>query len=176
MANVGGPYTGNEGSPIAMSAAASSDPEGGALTYSWDFGDGTTATGATVAKTYANSRTYTVTLAVTDGAGASSTASSTVAVADVPPTATFVAPTGIRVGATFTLSLTNAFDVSPKDHASGYAYGFDCGQGWFGAWTASSSVSCPAVWWAGTRTVRARVRDRWDYAHREYRKTISVIW
>jgi PKD repeat protein len=174
VANAGGPYIGNEGSPIAMSAAASSDPEGGALTYRWSFGDGTTATGATVAKTYAQSYRYTVTLTVTDNAGAISTASTTVDVADVPPTATFVAPTAVRVGARYRLSLTNASDVAPKDHAAGFTYQFDCGQGWFSAWGTASSLSCPERWTPGTRNVRARVRDRHDYGWREYQKTISI--
>jgi PKD repeat protein len=161
-----------------MSAAASSDPEGGALTHHWEFGDGTTATGATVSKTYAQSWTYTVTLTVTDLAGAASTVTTTVTttvnVVDVPPTATLVAPAGVRLGARFTLALTNASDVAPKDHAAGFSYQFDCGLGWFGSWTTSSSMSCPATWTTGTHNVRARVRDRWDYGHREYSKVISV--
>jgi hypothetical protein len=41
LANAGGPYTINEGSSLALNASAGSDPEGQAMTYSWDVnGDG----------------------------------------------------------------------------------------------------------------------------------------
>lgn len=52
---------------ISMSAAASSDPDAGqTLTYSWDFGDGTTGTGVNVTHSYATGGTYNVRLIVTD--------------------------------------------------------------------------------------------------------------
>lgn len=41
--------------------------------YTWDFGDGQTATGADVVKTFAAPGRYRVTLSVTDGKGATST-------------------------------------------------------------------------------------------------------
>ena len=44
-----------------------------ALTYSWNFGDGTTATGKNVTNTYTTKGTYTAVLTVTDGRGGSDT-------------------------------------------------------------------------------------------------------
>jgi PKD repeat protein len=49
-------------------------------TYSWDFGDGSTATGASVSRSYLLSGTYTVTLTVTDANGQTATVSKTVIV------------------------------------------------------------------------------------------------
>lgn len=59
-------------------------------TFSWDFGDGTTATGQNVSHTYSAAGDFTVTLTVKDqnGAGATKTASKT-----VPVTSCCTAPT-----------------------------------------------------------------------------------
>jgi len=69
VANGDGPYLGVEGSPVLMDGQASYDPEELPLTYSWDFGDGTTlvTTDAIVQHTYSAAGTYTVTLVVNDG-------------------------------------------------------------------------------------------------------------
>jgi len=65
-ANPGGPYSGVPGVPVALDGSASSDPDGDALTYHWDFGDGFTATGATPSHTYRLAGAYVIALTVTD--------------------------------------------------------------------------------------------------------------
>ena len=61
---------------VAFDASTSSDPNGDALTYAWDFGDGATGSGATPTHTYAPSPDhFTVTLTVTDPLKASGSSS-----------------------------------------------------------------------------------------------------
>lgn len=54
---------------ITFNASNSSDLDGTIISYSWDFGDYTNATGVIVAHAYENSGTYTVTLTVIDNDG-----------------------------------------------------------------------------------------------------------
>jgi len=65
------------GVAVSMSAT-STDPQGSALTYSWEFGDGTTASGASVAHTYTSEGQFAprVTASNTFALSASSTANS----------------------------------------------------------------------------------------------------
>lgn len=60
---MGGPA----GLTVDFDGSKSNDVNGDALTYSWDFGDGTTGSGANASHTYADEGTYTVTLTVSDG-------------------------------------------------------------------------------------------------------------
>lgn len=62
---------------LSADAGASSDPEGAALAYEWDFGDGARGAGVKATHTYAGAGSYVVTLRVSDGA-ATSTATATV--------------------------------------------------------------------------------------------------
>lgn len=73
--------TATSGLTVSVDAAGSSDPDGDALTYSWTFGDGATATGRTASRTYAAAGTYTIGLTVSDGRGGSASTTRTVTVA-----------------------------------------------------------------------------------------------
>jgi hypothetical protein len=66
VAAIDGPYDGIVNGSIPMSAAASTDADGQALTYDWDFGDGTTGSGINVTHSYSAAGTYTVRVIVTD--------------------------------------------------------------------------------------------------------------
>lgn len=54
---------------VGLTGAASSSPAGNVLSYAWNFGDGSNATGATATHTYASAGMYSVTLTVDDGCG-----------------------------------------------------------------------------------------------------------
>jgi large repetitive protein len=54
---------------VSFDGTASVDPDGDALSYRWDFGDGASAIGATVQHTYAVGGTYPIILVVDDGKG-----------------------------------------------------------------------------------------------------------
>jgi len=77
------------GEAIHFDASTSSDPDGSVVSYFWDFGDGTNATGVTVDHSYDDDGTYTVTLTVTDDDGAKDTANATKMVLNRPPVASF---------------------------------------------------------------------------------------
>jgi len=76
---------------INFSATGSTDPDGSIASYTWDFGDGTTATGATVSKVYNTVGTFTAALTVTDNGGISNSTSLNINVtAPVTTTAAYV--------------------------------------------------------------------------------------
>jgi PKD repeat protein len=68
---------------ITFNGSGSTDSDGTIASYSWSFGDGTSATGASVSKTFNTTGSYTVTLTVSDDDGAISTASKTITVSAV---------------------------------------------------------------------------------------------
>jgi PKD repeat protein len=89
IADVGGPYAGVTTHPISFSAAASTDPDNDPLTYSWDFGDGSTGTGRELSHAYSEAGSFSVSVTVSDNRGGSHTASAQVEVsaANRTPTA-----------------------------------------------------------------------------------------
>ncbi|MFG2081754.1 RICIN domain-containing protein [Micromonospora tulbaghiae] len=97
---------------VAFSSAGSSDPEGGALTYAWTFGDGGTSTAANPSHTYTANGRYTATLTVRDPQGASGTASVTVTVGNTAPTVVIETPGN---GKLFSFGDTVPFRITVTD-------------------------------------------------------------
>jgi Tol biopolymer transport system component len=67
LADAGGPYNGSAGRPLTLDGSGSRDPEGSALTYRWDFGDGTTGSGIRPTHVYQAGGVYLLSLVVNDG-------------------------------------------------------------------------------------------------------------
>ncbi len=138
-------------------AATASDPAADALTYTWDFGDGATASGTTAAgggtitatHAYSEAGTYTVTLSVDDGKGGVAMKSASIRV---------VTPLSLDVSAepiTGTIPLTFSFAGSPSGGVPPYSFQWDFGDG------GESTTQNPTHTYqaAGTFTVTLTVSD-----------------
>lgn len=84
QAVIAGPYSGNAGAGIAFNGAGSTSPGNTITSYQWSFGDNGSATGVAPSHTYNSSGSYTVTLTVTDSAGAMSSAQTTTTINQAP--------------------------------------------------------------------------------------------
>ncbi|HEX2231867.1 MAG TPA: carbohydrate-binding domain-containing protein [Thermoleophilaceae bacterium] len=90
---------------VNFNGSSSSDPQGSALTYSWDFGDGTSSTAANPSHTYTDgTRNFTATLTVRDPQGLSDSETITISPGNTPPTASITAPSTWRAGQTISVS------------------------------------------------------------------------
>lgn len=78
------PFEGYQPLTVRFDASDSFDPNGDALIYSWDFGDGTTGTGVAPDHTYDQAGTFTVHVDVTDTRGATDRATATVTSRAIP--------------------------------------------------------------------------------------------
>ncbi|MFD7429758.1 PQQ-dependent sugar dehydrogenase [Streptomyces sp. NPDC059818] len=101
---------------VAFSSAGSADPEGGALSYAWDFGDGATSTDANPHHTYTTAGTFNPTLKVTDPEGLTGTASLVVTAGNTAPTVTLTTPAD---GALFSFGDSVPFTVTVTDPEDG---------------------------------------------------------
>jgi len=111
---------------ITFNATDSYDPDGSIVSYFWDFGDGTDATGAMVTHSYADDGEYMVTLTVTDDDGATDAATSTKTVLNRPPNASFTESS--ETAHAGVLIYFNASDSSDPD-GSIVSYFWDFGDG-----------------------------------------------
>lgn len=114
QAALNGPERTCSGAAVKFDASATKDDQPANLTYHWSFGDGTTAEGASVTKSFAKGGVYDVTLVVDDNAGTSCSVDSLrqrIIVNDAP-----VADAG------------NDVQLNLKDSNADYAVSFDGGR------------------------------------------------
>lgn len=160
IANAGGPYTAIENSPITLSAAGSSDPDGDALTYEWDLdNNGSYETSSvTATTTFTSAGTKVVGLKVTDAAGASSTTTTTVIVSDpTPPSIVANVPAATGNNGWYTSAVTVSFTVTdPESPAS--LQTTNCGPTTVSADTQSQQITCTATSDGGTSTKTVTVK------------------
>ncbi len=110
------PNAGLAPATVQFSSGASSDPYGGPLTFSWNFGDGSpVSTAANPSHTYSTNGTYAATLTVSNGAQ-SSNASTQVIVGRSPPSASITSP---AANATYSGGDTISFAGTANDAVDG---------------------------------------------------------
>ncbi|MEU3840418.1 carbohydrate-binding protein [Streptomyces sp. NPDC028635] len=108
---------------VQFSSAGTSDQDGDALTYSWDFGDGAQSTEANPTHKYKRNGTYTATLTAKDTSGRTGSASVQVVVGNTAPKVTLELP---QDGQLFTFGDAIPFKVKVTDPEDGKA--IDCSK------------------------------------------------
>ncbi|NJM15538.1 MAG: PKD domain-containing protein, partial [Bacteroidales bacterium] len=98
--------------PVAIdfNATASTDPNGEIIRYSWDFGDGTFASGATVSHTFNKGGSYNVALTVIDNDRLSATAATTIDINAKPNARFTIGTTGSDAPLDATLDASGSSD------------------------------------------------------------------
>ena len=113
------------GSVLNLNGSSSTEGDGELSSYSWDFGDGSTAEGESVSHTYAASGTYTVRLTISDSNGQTGEDTAEV-VMNLPPTA--VISTG-DMSLTLGESVTLGSDGTQDPDGTVVSYSWNTGDG-----------------------------------------------
>lgn len=122
VARVGQDYIeGDRLTAIQFDGSLSWDPQGDSLTYHWNFGDGSTATGIAPLHHYAAIGSYTVTLVVNDGQLNSAPASAEVTIVNLAPTANAGADFSVRRSPT-PVTLNGSASSDPEGRLVGYQW------------------------------------------------------
>ncbi|MEW7290073.1 cellulase family glycosylhydrolase [Aquimarina sp. 2304DJ70-9] len=122
--------TGDAPLTVQFDASMSSDPDGDTLTYAWDFGDNTSATGSAISHLFNQQGTYQVTLTVSDG---QLNDSETISVTVNDPNTTVIVTANINADVTTAVApATINFDASGSTISDGsaltYTWGFGDGS------------------------------------------------
>jgi hypothetical protein len=164
VASTGGPYTGQEGAEVAFDGTGSYDPDGDALTYAWDFGDGSTGSGSRPDHTYVDNGDYEVRLTVTDPSGASNTQCTTTTISNVAPAVDRIAAPvdPVRLGAGEVCATADFVDRGSVDT---HTAEWDWGDGGIGPGTLDEALGfgsvsdCHVYTEAGIYTIDLKVTD-----------------
>jgi PKD repeat protein len=134
----------------------STDEDATTLSYAWNFGNGTTGTGAVPVRTYTSPGTFTVTLTVTDEWGATSTTTLPVTITEpagnVAPTPAFISSC-----AALACSVSGATTVDPNT-GDVLTYTWNWGDG---SPTSTGVTASHTYATTGTYTVTLTAADGW---------------
>jgi len=115
---------------VGLSAAGSDTPSGlPTLSFGWDFGDGTVATGASVSHVWKRAGSYTARVTARDDEGAEALGTLNVTVRNIPPSVRVTAP---RPGASVQKDEARELDGGGSDTPSDrpfLEYSWDLGDG-----------------------------------------------
>jgi surface protein len=136
---------------IDFSASASSDPNGDALTYSWDFGDTGSGEGEAVSHTYTAAGDYTVVLTASDGSLSDTDSLAISITANLAPDASMSTSTTEGI-APLTVTMDASTSSDPNGDALTYAWDFKDG-------TTSTEMKPTHVFSAGVYEVSLVVSD-----------------
>ncbi len=140
---------------VQFDGSSSVDPDGSIVSYSWNFGNGTSGTGAVAWHRFSAPGTYVVALTVRDDDGASNSASRTIQVGAVnlPPTAAITySPASPGVAEWIRFDGTGSSD--PDGTIAGYSWSFGDGTS-----PVAGSVVYHQFGAPGTYTVTLTVQD-----------------
>jgi PKD repeat protein len=155
VASISGPTAGNEAQTLAWTSSATDVGINDTLTYTWDFGDGNSASGTGATHAFQQDGTYTVTFTATDNDGGADSTSITVVISNTPPSVTTLSgPATGDEGSALTFA-GSATDASPID-AANLTWSWDWGDS-----TAVGTGNGPSHAWddEGNYTVTATVTD-----------------
>jgi PKD repeat protein len=146
--NIGGPYQGTAQSPVSFSAVATepNPTEQAGLAYSWNFGDGTAATGAAPSHVFAQDGIYNVVATVVNANGLSTQAATQV---DIFPSVSAGLDPTVDMGTTLTFQGTAV-------GSSSLTYHWDFGDGGTADGTLTPSYT---YYTPGTYTATLTVTD-----------------
>ena len=150
------PTSGTAPLVVNFNGTGSFDPDGTIASYVWNFGDGTSGTGATASRTYTVPGIYTATLMVTDNAGLTNSKTVTIAVqnatAVAPVAAVTATPASGPVALPVSFSSTGSYD--PDGSIASYEWNFGDGTALATTANVNHTYTTP-----GTYTATLKVTD-----------------
>jgi len=149
------PPTPQVGEPVVFDASGSRDPDGSIVSYGWEFGDGTTGSGASASHAFSTPGSFLVRLTVIDNDGVSDSTGQTITVTETPnqpPIAAFtLSPSSASPGAMVSFDASGSHD--PDGGIVSLAWTFGDGGSNSGVHVQHSFAT------PGTYTVRLVVTD-----------------